>query len=218
MHDEICRLYRRAVETGDEDAWSDLVGTCETTIRHRLRALIGRRGVAITPQETEELLQELWCRVLSTPEAARFRGTCDVELWGWLQRILRRLVLDLERSRHTKKRRAEIVGDAWEDERGSSWRDTVPSPEHDPEARYLLKERARVVERACREVTAPSQHALYLKVLRLALVEGLSSLDVCRRLQLRPEPARIDGLLHRLKRRLESRGLTLPHRAAFSAS
>lgn len=214
MSETICRLYENAVATGDESAWSELFRAGQPRLIHRLRALVGRRGSRVSGAEVEELGQEVWFRLASVSGEARFRGSTDAEFWAWVQRIARRLVVDAERRRRAAKRSAEVEVDA---ELDAEWRDSVPDPGADPESRLLLRERARSVEAVVREEAPPSRGDLVVRMLRLALVEGRSSREVADRLPGSLPARQIDLLLHRLRRRLEPRGIFLPHRAALSA-
>jgi DNA-directed RNA polymerase specialized sigma24 family protein len=176
-----------------------------------------RRGGPFGEDLLEELVQEVWCRLLAGDRRALrdYRGGCDREAAAYLRRIAAAVVADrLRAERASKRRPLRLV------------RLEPPLVEHGrladrsgcPERRLLARERIRRLERLCGELVAGRRRRERLIVARLALVEGSSSGEIVAHLGAPWTVSRVNSFLFRLRRRLAARGVSLPVRARGTAA
>jgi RNA polymerase sigma factor (sigma-70 family) len=166
--------------------------------------------------EVEDLLQELYCRLLSAGRSGRFLGRTDAELGRYLRQAAISVVADRRRALRTDKRNVSVP--SLEEDATRRWLEERPPtcPEEEtPEGRYRLREARRTFSRHCDEL-ARSQRAAKLGALRLTLLNGCSSREVARRLGGALTPAQVDRLVAKLRRRLHREGIALPRRRGWS--
>jgi RNA polymerase sigma factor (sigma-70 family) len=184
--DALVRRYRRL-----------LAGVARYAARHyRLRA---------TPEEIEDLVQEVWCRLVQRWGPRLGLGGGEGRLYTYLVRTTRNVVLDEVRARKAAKRghgRRESSGDAWSRAR----RRVDPRPS--PEERAMLRQWRRTFRRRCRRVARRRDAAIVERV----VFEGWTSRELAAALGTPLSPSAIDTLVHRVRRRLAAEGLDLPRR------
>jgi RNA polymerase sigma factor (sigma-70 family) len=112
--------------------------------RSRLRNFI--RGRVPNEADVEELLQEVFCRLV---EANRLLMPIDT-VTGWLFTVARNLITDLFR----RKRPANFTDSVTEDEDGEllEMEDVLPSPDAGPEAIYVRRALLAELEAALAEL------------------------------------------------------------------
>jgi len=207
-----CRLFRRCLEGRGSEEWRQFQGRYESTLRN----LLWRRARGVVEGqlelEVEDLLQELYCRLLSAGRSGRFLGRSDAELSRYLTRAAISVVADRRRALRADKRRIPVPNPRDETtHRPLEERMPACSEEETPERRYLLREARRTFLRHCDRLVG-TQRGAKLGALRLALLDGCDSREVARRLGGALTPAQVDRLVHDLRRRLSREGIELPRR------
>ena len=155
-----------------------------------------RFGLRPEPDQVEELVQEVYCRLLARPAAAvadRPRG----QLWAYLHRIARSVVIDEMRSRRAGKRGGGRCGEQATEELLEQ-----PAPGPSPEERLLAVERTELLRQRVRQLYRGAQGERNLRVLELAALEGLTSDEISRRLGGALSPSSVHTVLHRMRRYL----------------
>lgn len=207
-----CRpLFRAdaAVEHALERWWHEAVRRHHPRLIASVRRVIARRGADLGGDQAEDLAQEVWCRVLVRRDARGFRGTSEGEALVYLRRVIESVVADADRAARAQKRAVALTF-SLEDARTLS---TRAADGASPEARLLAAERRRLVMARCRGALGRRASPLALRAARLALLDGLSSAEISRRLAGQLTAAAIDTMICRLRRRLAAQGVELPRRA-----
>ncbi len=207
-----CELFHRCIDRRGGEEWREFHRRFHPHVRRAVRQAFVRGGIILLEPDLEEIVQDLYCRLLAAGRP--FRGRSEPELWCYFSRIARNLALDRRRAARAKKRwlEAAAANPAAIGARvpvGTSWEKTeeLVSSEPSPEERCLLNDSRRVFLAGCRKV---ARNDRAVRVLRLALLEGWTSREIGGRLGLTPN--QVDVMLYRLKRRLAKEGLRLPRR------
>ena len=177
----------------------------------RARWSLRQFGVAPRADQVEEVVQEVYCRLLD--DDGRRLTACHAESEGqavsYLARVVERVVIDQIRKRLAAKRGGgRTVGLGPEERRLLECR---ADPAGTPEDRLLAAERRRLVLAHWRDIGREMQGRRNLRILRLALIEGWSSREIARTLG-KLAPSSVDSVVHRLRRRLSEEGVALPRR------
>jgi RNA polymerase sigma factor (sigma-70 family) len=178
----------------------------------RARWSLQQLGVKPRAEQVEEVMQEVYCRLLDG--GGRRLSACHAESEGqavtYLGRVVERVVIDQLRKRLAAKRGV-----------GQTVRLDGPGVRHlleqkvdpagTPEDQLLAAERRRLVLAHWRDIGREMQGRRNLRILRLALIEGWSSREIARTLG-KLAPSSVDSVVHRLRRRLSEEGVALPRR------
>ena len=202
-----CVLFRRCLAGAGGDAWRDFIDRYGWQVRNLVRLKTLRCGLRLAAPDLEEMVQELYCRLLVS-RGRRFRGQTDYELWSFLGRVCHNLTVDRQRSMAAQKRRPNS--------RRTPDTSRLPSPALDPEERLLGRERRRHFFERCLEIVRCDRVVLELRVLRMAFLEGWTSREIARRLEGRLSAGQVDALVHRLRRHLAKDGIELPRRSCVA--
>ncbi len=200
----LCDLFRRCIALRDGDEWREFVRRCERGIRRAVWRAFQRGGVELSEPDLEELVQDLYCRLLTV---RGFRGRTELELWAYLTRVAKNLAIDHHRATQAGKRRTAQVSTTL---RGAPYERFV-SLDASPEDRCLEDERWRVFLRRCAAIS-PRRRRAIVRALWMALQEGWSSREIAVRLNGRLSASQIDSLIWRFSRRLLAEGLQVPRR------
>ena len=158
-----------------------------------------RLGLRPEPDQVEELVQEVYCRLLAgRPGAVADRP--PAQLWSYLHRIARSVVVDEMRSHRAGKR-----GGGRFHEQGLEVLMECPAAELSPEERLLASERVELLRRRVRELYPGAHGERNLRVLELAALEGLTSGEISLRLGGELTPSSVHTVLHRVRRQLAAR-------------
>ena len=186
--------------------WDDFVREHHRSVSRCVVRAMARTGCAARTDEVQELVQEVYCRLLERSDS-RVSGRPEGQLWSYLQRIAYSVVVDHLRARHARKRggwppRAEVAR-ALDDRRGL---DEHPADAASPEQRALVRDEVRAVRRRVRQAFPGHLGERNLRVLELAAVEGLTAVEIAERLRGELTPSSVHTVLHRVRRLLTGRG------------
>jgi RNA polymerase sigma factor (sigma-70 family) len=193
-------------ESGDPRSWDSLVRRYRRLLAGVARHASRRHCLPLTPEEIEDLLQDVWCRLFERWGPRLALGGGEGRLYNYLVRTTRNVVRDEVRARRAAKRgwgRLESSGEAWAVARRSV--DPRPSPEE----RAMLRQWRRAFRRRCRCVARRRD----LEIVERVLFEGWTSRELAAALGAPLSPSAIDTLVHRVRRRLAAEGLELPRRS-----
>lgn len=201
-----------SAEPWSPPTWGDLVRRYGPQLRARLGRTLLRGGWRPLPERIDELVQEVYCRLLAAGgrRLGGFRGDTRAQLEAYLGRIAERIAIDELRAMRAAKRDGRRLAQLGLLEPEALER-TV-DPEGTPLDQLLTEERWRQFSSACRRLAARRTGRRDAHIARLAILEGWTSREIARILGGRLRPSSIDSVLHRLKRRLAAEGVDLPRR------
>lgn len=197
---------------GNEPPWELFVGRFGWRLAERVSRILEERGALSLPEDVEDLVQEIYCRLLDHRRRRLhdFRGTDEREVMSFLCRIARTVVTDHLRARGAGKRGAALVVKPRTSQGGLPRSAADPGPS--PEERTLLQDARRRFLRRCREVAGSRAPRRVIAVLRLALLEGWSSREIAASMAWKLSPSGVDSIICRARRRLAAMGVPLPPR------
>ncbi len=209
---EARELLQRCAERRDPRAWQEFRNRYEARLEAGVRRGLRRSGMWRPPVEAEDILQDVYCKLLDHGGRTllRCRGGADEAVSAYLGRIAETVAIDRVRAEIAAKRgRGRVVG--LPRHAGGVEVETADSA-MGPEQKLLAREKSSVFLRRCREVVGPRQPKRDLRVLYLACIEGWPSRDIARALGSGLTANSIDSVVHRARRRLAARGIPLPSR------
>jgi RNA polymerase sigma factor (sigma-70 family) len=194
-------LLRRCLEKSTDDSWLGLEHDLAPGLRGAVRKALLRRGHGAPASDVEDYVQEIYCRLLTSRPEMRARGT--FELWGYLEQTADSLVSDHLR---TDRRQLRAVAELCRENPSGAppWTAPVSSPER----RTLARERIRRFFRHCRELSDAEFATVHLRILRLALIEGHTTREICQRIP-RLSGSQVDSYISRLRGRLGHCGMPI---------
>lgn len=202
-------------EEAFQAAWEELVRRYGAVVQRQVRGSLRNAGFSFAPEEIEERVQEVYYRLLmgGAGRLRLLRRWSEGQVVTYLSRVARRVVVDEVRAMAAVKRGglrvsfsrclSEVA------ERTADPRGTPEEALMRAEGRRLLLERCRLLVES---LTSRSDRELYLRVLRLAFLEGWSSREIAGAEGCRLAASSIDSLVHRARRRLARGGLAVPSR------
>ena len=211
--DEIARLLRRCAAGSDEAAWRQFLGLFGPALAAGVKKVARQAGLPGDPASREELLQEVYCRLLENDGRIlrECRGDTKPAVAAYLRRVAESAAVDRLRLLTAAKRGRHLLVRLRDANRGR-WRRSFIAEAPGPEARLLARERRRRAFARCRRLAGGRSPERDVSVLFLAYCRGLSSREIARRLGGGLTPARVDSLMHRLRRRLARGGIRIPRR------
>jgi RNA polymerase sigma factor (sigma-70 family) len=219
-----CRdLLTRCAKQRDEPSWIELLSCYRGALLAGIRRARRRAGRVAASAETEDLLQEVYVRLLDQGGRSLLlcRGGEERSVAAYLRRVAENVALDQLRAGSAAKRRPARSADAL---LGEPMTDDLAQAAggQTPEELLLSKERRRLFVQGAAQAAGGGVHlapgarrvrrSRDLFVLGLAL-EGLSSREIAERLGGVIAPSSVDSVIHRLRRRLAKEGMALPRRA-----
>jgi RNA polymerase sigma factor (sigma-70 family) len=198
---------------GEAEDWEEFVERYRHRLAAGIRRALRRAGAVTVREDQEDLLQNVYCRLLEKRgrRLRRCRGGGERAVGAYLARIAESVTIDHLRAVGAAKRgRHRLVN-----VRSEPWSDPMTravDPHPTPEERLLRRERWQVYLGRCRELVGSRSPRRDLTVLHLALFEGLSSREISERLGGGLRPTSVDSVIFRLRRRLAGAGLPLPRR------
>ena len=139
---EIESLLRRCAAGGDEAAWRQFLEMFGAALSAGVRKVARQAGLPGDPANREELLQEVYCRLLENEGRILLecRGESAPAVAAYLRRVAAsaavdrlRLLTAIKRGRHLQVRLRDVDR--------SRWRDSFIAESPGPEARLLARER-----------------------------------------------------------------------------
>ncbi|HLX06998.1 MAG TPA: sigma-70 family RNA polymerase sigma factor [Thermoanaerobaculia bacterium] len=189
-----------------EAAWERLVARYGPALKARVGSVLRRAGVQPRGDQVEEIVQEVYCRLLAAGgrRLRRCRATSEGQVAAFLGRVAERVALDQLRAARAQKRGGALAAapsGAW-----SPWGDPPREPQEraadpgaNPEELMLSRERLRLFLERCGTLAGRRDYRRNARILALAAA-GMSSGEIARALG-GPLTARgVDGLLPRVRR------------------
>lgn len=205
--------------------WDLFVDRYGPWLRRRCWYVLQRGGGEMWTDEVEELVQEIYCRLLENrcQRLRGFEGDSERALRSFLARVARSVVLSHLRRRFASKR-SRARSDSQGSFREGAWCDRPPAPgerkierleavpclRRSPESEALRRQEWRVFFRRCRETDGSRCHRRNAEIVWLALLAGWSSRKIASRVSL--SPSAVDTVVHRARRRLAAEGIEIPER------
>ena len=207
-------LLDRCAEGRDPEAVGECVSRFGCRLAAAIRRAYRRAGLIPTLEEVEDRQQEVFCRLLErgARPLRRCRGTSDGAVVAYLYKIAESVALDHLRAGGAAKRGRDRRVEH-RDEEGTDLIDLAEDPGPSPEDRLLSRERKSLALSSFRQAAGKDSVRRDTGVFYLALVEGWSSREICRRLGGAMSPGGVDCLIHRMRRRLARQGIMVPARA-----
>lgn len=205
------KLVRSCAETPEPEAWAAFIDRFGQRLAAGVCSAFRRAGVACPPEELDDVVQEVYCRLLRRRRAAlrACRGREDCEIDAYLFRLAQRVALDHLRARAAARRGGDVTHVSDGDGSPAAG---LASREPSPEDRTLLTEQWRLLAARCGR--SPDTEDLDRRLLVWSLRDGLTSAEIARRLRGRIGPSGVDTRLHRMRHRLAAEGVLLPRRTA----
>lgn len=202
----------------ENPGWEVFVRRYGRWLQRRCWYVLLRWGCEPRWDEVEELVQEVYCRLLENRRRRlrSFRGDSEKSLRTFLSRVVRTVVINHVRHRQTSRRchglRDPEPLPRWRSEmRMQSLQvDQVPCLSPSPERRVQTRQQRRLFRDRCQKVLGPRTYRRDAEILWLALLEGWSSREIASRVAL--SPSAVDTVVSRARRRLVAEGLELPER------
>jgi len=195
--------------------WGTVVSRHDGRLRSRVRRVLCRVGIRAYPELVDEVMQEIYCRLLEVGASRlrRCRGGSEPELIAYMLIIAERLILDRRRLALALKRSGlDTVRLGRLGRRTRRAVESLADPGPTPEEVALRRERQRLLLDRCRQLRGLGSGRRNAWVIRMAVLEGYSSQEISAAAGGRLAPATVDTLVHRIRRRLRGRGLEVPHR------
>ena len=199
----------------DGPDWGAIVRYHDRQLTSRVRRVLCRMGLRAFPELVEELMQEVYCRLLeSGAERLRScRGGSEPQLIAFMGIIAERVVLDHLRLVSARKRTGQEtirLGRLGRQSRRTVQR--LPDLGPNPEEVALQREGERLLLDRCRRLRGIGSGPLNAWVVRMAVVEGYSSREIAAAAGGRLTPHNVDHLVYRIRRRLAKSGMEVPRR------
>ncbi len=204
-------LFRSCATGSCERDWSEFVDRFHPRLKSAVRrALLRLEHPGAVEERVEDLVQEIYCRLLEGGRRCRqFRGESEGQLMAYLQRVAASVVIDDRRLAQAEKRWGglRVTIEDW-----TSARPLASASGTGPEVRLLVREQRRLFLSLCRRALGLRASPVALEIARLALLDGWTSREIAARLGGRMGIAGVDSVICRLRRKLASRGVALPRR------
>jgi len=187
----------------EEAVWTELVRRFGGRIASRVRRALDRFGGPSGDDVVEELVQEVYCRLLERhgPALEDCRSANARQFLAYLYRVADSAVVDRLRQAWAAKRGHHRVV-SLSARRAVEAADRHLDPGDSPEAVVLASDGYRRLVGRLRRLAAGSRGGRNLGILLLAAVGGWTSREIARALPGRLAVSSVDSALHRLKGRL----------------
>jgi RNA polymerase sigma factor (sigma-70 family) len=211
---EASDLVRLCTVDHDLEAWNEFLQRFQNRLHAGVRRALARCEVNVSEHDREDLVQEVFCRLLDRQRRCLrlCRGTEEASIGAYLGRVAENVVLDHIRSMAAAKRGRDRIVDVQVD----STHDPIaeaPDWRANPEERLLGRERQRAFVELFRRVVGKGSPERDWQVFQLAIFQGFSSREICEQMGRGLRPSTVDSLIHRLKCRFLDAGVELPRRS-----
>jgi DNA-directed RNA polymerase specialized sigma24 family protein len=205
-----------------EAAWEELIGRFGAGLKARVGSVLRRSGVRPHSEHVEEIVQEVYCRLLAggSRRLRRCRATSESQVGAFLGRVAERVALDQLRAARAQKRgggnavagappAAVAEAEGWRREpwghRGGHAERAV-DPRANPEELVLSRERLRLFLKRCGALAGRRDYRRNTRILALAFT-GMNSTEIARAVGGALTARSIDGLLLRVRRHVAAHAL-----------
>ena len=211
---EVADLVRLCANGRNPDVWNEFVERFQNRLHAGVRRALARCESNLGEQEREDLIQEVYCRLLDRRgRCLRLcRGREEASVGAYLGRVAENVVLDHLRSIGAVKRGRDRLLDIHPDSTFDPLGDAADTGAT-PEERLLARERQQTFLRRFRKVLGKSSPERDWQVFYMAVFEGWSSREISSRFSGELKPSTVDSLIHRLRRRLSDAGMKVPRRS-----
>jgi RNA polymerase sigma factor (sigma-70 family) len=205
-------------EGGSAADWREFTRRFGSKLTAGVKRAYRRAGARPRLDELEDLVQESYCRLLEKRGRAlrACRSDSEIAIGVYLSRVAERVTIDHLRAKSAEKRgggKIESLETITESEGERAWPVTEPRAED----RLLGRERMARFLGCCRRIVGRRKER-DLRILRLALLEGLTSREISQRFGILISPNGVDTVLHRARARLAAEGFVLPRRRPVRAT
>jgi RNA polymerase sigma factor (sigma-70 family) len=185
----------------DPVTWEDFVRRHGDKLRYRVVRVLLRIGERPRPDQVEELMQEVYCRLLERGvDLLKGRAGRQGEVVAYLCKVVSSVVIDRVREERARKRgRARLV-DAGR--YGLHFLDRLTAGDPTVEQDLMTRERRHLLLERCNRSPSPACRRRNAWILRMALFEDWRSREIAGALGGRLSPSSVDSLVHRAVRRL----------------
>lgn len=206
-------LVKRCADQPEGDIWDEFLRRFQSRLRAGVYRALARCDVDPNSHEREDLIQEVFCRLLERRcRCLRLcRGEGESSVGAYLGRVAENVVVDRIRAAAAAKRGRDQLVDRGPESRFDPLviaADRRPSPEE----RLIARERVDAFLHGLRQALGAASPQRDWQIFCMAVVEGRSSREICLAIGGGLKPSTVDSLIHRLRRRLARRGLALPRR------
>lgn len=210
---EVRDLILRCAEVRDREVWQQFIDRFGRRLWSGVRRTLQRFDARLSEDEHQDLVQEVYCRLLDRQGRylRRCRAGDEGEVSAYLRKVTESVVVDHLRSRNAQKRGRQTMLEVHPDLETDPLQLAVDS-RLSPEERCLLREERTSLLVRCRDLVSRRSPERDLAVLYLALFEGFTSREICRRLGRELTPSTVDSLVHRFRKRLSGEGVEIPRR------
>ena len=193
--------------------WSKFIERFGTRLTMGVRRAFRRSGISPSPEDIEDLLQEVYCKLLDRGGKVlrNCRGGHGNEVNAYLGRVAESVVLDHLRASAAEKRGKDLVIQQ-RPEQDYEISDLAADRGPSPEERILNREMRNLVLSRCRKKSSGTSATKDLWMFYLAFLEGWTSREISKYFRSALTPGSVDCALHRLRKRLAVQGLQLPRR------
>lgn len=217
-----------------EAAWEELIGRFGAGLKARVGSVLRRSGVRPRSEHVEEIVQEVYCRLLAggSRRLRRCRATSESQVSAFLGRVAERVALDQLRAARAQKRggahavvgapfavdaagapgaSAAVEAEGWRRERWGHRGGHVEGavdPRANPEELVLSRERLRLFLERCGALAGRRDYRRNARILALAFT-GMNSSEIARAVGGALTARSIDGLLLRVRRHVAAHGAGL---------
>jgi len=202
-------LVARCTVRDCAESWQEFLHRYGWALAATVRRALAGVGRSISRDVHEDLLQEIYCRLLADGRRRlrNCQGEDDRSVTGYLCRIAENVVVDHLRRSNAVKRGRRLLAKPSADA-GVCPVAAAPDPRASADRKTLVRESRRIFfDQAIQVLRGPNRRRDLL-VTYLAVFEGWSSGDIARRLG--PITANnVDSVVHRTKQRLAAAGLKL---------
>jgi RNA polymerase sigma factor (sigma-70 family) len=210
-------LVQRCATDRDAEIWREFLDRFDRRIAAGVYRTLARFDARVSTEEQQDLLQEVYCRLLERRGRylRRCRGEVDGAVGAYLGKVAESIVVDHLRSLSAAKRGAGQFRERhWDRDRDLERpiADWVADTDRSPEEKLLQRERHARFFSKCKELVGSRTPQRDLEVVYLALFAGWTSREISGRMGGGMTPSAVDSLVHRLKTRLAKSGLEVPRR------
>jgi RNA polymerase sigma factor (sigma-70 family) len=188
-------------------SWDRLVRLHGSRLTAVARRSLSRCGLSTRTEDVEDLVQDVWCRLVERWGTRPGRGVRggDGGLFAYLATVIHNAAVDRARAAAAAKRGQRCPRD-------QGRVDLVAAAEPTPEERLLERDGRRLFRARCRPYTSRARRRRDVAVAELALIDGWTSRQIADALRHRLAPSSVDSLVHRVRSGLAAEGVALPSR------